>query len=165
MGPPLTAQQTLQQQAKITSLELQLEQLDSHLIDAITANEQSRAACENLIRNLGGIGGVAKLVMGCHEMATDIQNFEAELAALNGEELNLREENVVRRAELERAIQCMETLLLDVASPMAKKALFVVSGVPGMRPRSAAASTAVPSPAASSTVGSLSSSVARASRR
>lgn len=102
-----------QEQKQIASLELQLESLDEQMIDLVTANEKAKATCENMIRNLNGIGGVAKMVLRCHEMANDIQNFEAELAALNGEELNAREENVLLRRELENAVKCMETLLLD----------------------------------------------------
>ncbi len=104
---------TTQEQKQIASLEIQLESLDEQLTELVTVNEKSKSACENMIRNLNGIGGVAKMVLQCHQMANDIQNFEAELAALNGEELNAREENVLLRRELENAVKCMETLLLD----------------------------------------------------
>jgi hypothetical protein len=118
-----------QEQKQIASLELQLETVDEQMIDLVTANEKAKATCENIIQNLNGIGGVAKMVLRCHEMANDIQNFEAELAALNGEELNAREENVLLRRELENAVKCMETLLLDT-----EPALLAAANVKAIQP-------------------------------
>ena len=110
--------------SKIESLELQIQSVDDEMIKLITENERAKKKCENLIRSLNGIGGVAKMVYNCHQMAQDIQSFEAELAALNSEELAMREENVLLRRELENAVKCMETLLLDTEPAIVQKAML-----------------------------------------
>jgi hypothetical protein len=141
--------------ATLTSLELQIENVDRDMIDSMTANERARAACLNLIRNLNGIGGVAKLVYGCHDMAQDVSNFEAELAALDGEELNLRDDNALLRRELEKAVLCMETLLLDAEPPL----MVAAAAAAASRSREASVAQAVAMTASSS-----SSSVPAAAR-
>jgi len=120
----MTSSSSLSSTSKIESLELQIQSVDDEMINLITENERAKKKCENLIRSLNGIGGVAKMVYNCHQMAQDIQSFEAELAALNSEELAMREENVLLRRELENAVKCMETLLLDTEPAIVQKAML-----------------------------------------
>lgn len=101
--------------AAVTTLELQIEAADADVIDLMTANDAAKCACHTLVRSLNGVGGVARLVHGCHDMALAMQNFEAELAALEGEERRLLEGNAQLRQELECAVKCMETLVYDAA--------------------------------------------------
>lgn len=90
-----------------------MEAVDQEMIDAISANDAARSSCLNLIRHVGGVGGVAKIVLSCHDLARDIHAFEAELAALNAQERNLRDESVDLRGELEKAVMAMEVLVRD----------------------------------------------------